>query len=106
MKKLIIIIAIMVQGIMAFSQSSSDRRNYAAGLNALVPSVTIQASGPSNNQIVFSGYSVNTMNQAAAFLLSAGWPTFEKMYDEGFTYVCFKEIDKCYTKTALKHMLR
>jgi len=106
MKKLILIVAIMVQGIIAISQTSSMRKSFAITMNRMVVedgmNLNIRSDGQSNEMIIFSGYDVNNFSNVVAFIREAKWSTWDTMFNEKrYLYVCFANVDKCYTKQEI-----
>lgn len=117
--KHILLIAILVLGtsIAAVSQTAADRSEYVNFMNYQAQKsggskvkftnsldgdtpqiiITFNLSDSPNGKIV--------LEDIPYFVRAASWTTFETMFDAGFKWICFDQLDICYNKKEILQMI-
>lgn len=110
MKRLILITLLLLGSISTIAQTpatSEGRKLYADNLELLMNelgfNIEITAGSTENLILTFSYAELNSYLNVAIFIQTTGLNIFEVIFkDMGFLFLCFKEIDKCYTWAEMK----
>ena len=103
-----IMITLMVLGTMsAFAQSAKTRENMAANMEMLMKAsgydIEFNAMGEGNYLFQVDHPDLTTVLEVYTFIITSGEEVWDTLFakDIGFIYICFKQIDKCYSKKEI-----
>ena len=115
MKRTMIFIIVMLTSFVSMSQITAEQRELMADLmqesmRTEISDCRITAMGTGNKMLMISWGEMDTYREVYAFLVgmdSSSDDVWDQLFDlMGFDYLCFKEIDKCYTKEEIKIILQ
>lgn len=109
MKIIIILIALFVSSATLIAQSTSDRTNIANQLNTQFikdgGAISCSTGGSNAKMLIFSGRLTNSYSDVTRYVHNLSWEGFKMIFDTyKFDYVCFKGIDKCYSRSEIQNM--
>jgi hypothetical protein len=109
MKRKILIAVILLSSITVFAQSAANRKQVADNMEILMKAqgfdIEFNAMGEGNYLFQIDHKELTTVLEVYTFLITSGEEVWDILFanDVGFIYICFKQIDKCYTQKEIKH---
>ena len=104
MKKTILVIALAIFGMASYSQTAQYRSDWAEVMDQSLNEydISVVATGDLNLMLVFSGGALIYTSSAHEFIRSAGMTTWDSVFNDlGFQFTCFRDIDRCYTRSDI-----